>query len=108
MQGKDGSTKKRSRREALSLDWTMQHKIPRLKGSICAGETGDGLDAARTVASVSPLHVVTMQTCGPSSTTYTPHAQPQQKHRHDVDLLIIPTRGGCNGVAWALQHMLYA
>lgn len=72
IQGKDGSTKTRSRRGALSFNWTMQHKILRLKVAICSGETGDDLDASRTVASVSSLHAVTLETCGLLTTTYTP------------------------------------
>lgn len=103
--GKDASTKMRSRREALSLDWTMQHKIPRLKGSICAGETGDGLDAARTVASVSPLHVVAHGKLAVHRRLLIHTATPSLSKSTDMTshLLIIPTRGGYNGVARASQ-----
>lgn len=91
IQGKDGSTKTRSRRGALSFNWTMQHKILRLKVAICSGETGDDLDAARTVASVSSLHAVTLETCGLLTTTYTPHT-PSLSKSTDMTLISSLTR----------------
>lgn len=98
--------KDRSGREALALDWAMQHEILRLEDWSLAGETGDGLGCCKEpVASVSPLQ----RPC-PVQKTWRAHRRlliylhttrarrPQQKQRPGMTSipLVTPARSGYN------------